>query len=275
LQTPGSAETGASRWPSFHAQHTTHIADFLNQQLPDRYVALVEQSLQIRQDDLDDKPPSISSKPRPDITLYESAGSEPQLTMTATRVSPSWTYNLEMTLNAPEENFLPAVTILDTQDDPDYGRPITRIELLSPSNLPGHSSFDLYEKNRRDALRAGTALVELHYLHEYDVPLNQYPRRHAYNIFVNNPHPSVAKGLVSAYGFAVDEPFPMVRIPLADGETLDFNFGEAYHHTYQAGPWARLVNYAELPPRINTYSQADRERIRQRMAAVAETVAQS
>lgn len=266
LQTPGGVSGGRSRWPSFHAQHVTHIADFLNQQLPARYVAVVEQSLQVRHQR--DEVVVAGRSARPDAPIYSAPADEPYTT-TPTRTTPVWTYHLAPTLAVPEEDFLPSVGIFAVDADPDDGEPITRLELLSPSNLPGSSHYDAYLKNRQGALLAGSALVEILYLHEYDAPVSQYPRQHPYTILISDPRPSLPQGQIRAYGFAVDEPFAIIPVPLAADETLDFDLGEVYNHTYRVGRWARLVNYADLPPRFDTYSAADQTRIRQRMAAVA------
>ena len=49
LQTIGD-DSQLSLWSSFHASHINHIADFINDELPEGYLALSEHSLQVRVD---------------------------------------------------------------------------------------------------------------------------------------------------------------------------------------------------------------------------------
>lgn len=69
LQTPGT-QSAASAWPGFHANHISHIADFLNDHLPPDYVAHAEQSLQIRAEDFGTASESLRQR-SPDVTVYE------------------------------------------------------------------------------------------------------------------------------------------------------------------------------------------------------------
>ena len=62
LQT-SATESQPALWSSFHASHINHIADFLNDALPDGYIALSEQSLQVRTE-LD----NVIKRPRPGVT---------------------------------------------------------------------------------------------------------------------------------------------------------------------------------------------------------------
>jgi hypothetical protein len=278
LQTPGSEETGLSLWPSFHSNHVSHIADFLNEVLPSNYIAYAEQSLQIRTEDIDLQY-GRTRKPEPDITIYRhSAAVRPLATAEAAIDNVPFSAVLDDTLDLSED-FVKAVLIREVQIDERLGQVITRIELLLPSNKPGGAGYEAYRKGRNDALYSHIPLVELDYLHESPPPVMKYPiypyhtGSHPYNIFVSDPRPSVHAGRLTAYGFDVDAPFPEVILPLAGSETLPFDFGTVYQHTYLRGRRGQSVDYTQPPVRFETYSAADQERIKNRMAAIAEAYA--
>jgi hypothetical protein len=275
LQTPGSEESPSS-WHTFHTNHAAHLTDFLNRYLPERYVARLEQSLQIRTDDFDpDFRPKIR-RPQPDITVYLSKGASSGSSAALGVAEPTWQADLAAILEeSDEDRFMPSVVIRDVQEDARHGKAVTRIELLSPGNLPGYSGFYLYERNRLDALRSGTPVVELHYLHEFSITLADYDRLSAYHIFVHDPRPRFAEGYIYGYGFTVDAPIPVIPLPLAGEEKLDFDFNEVYHFSYEAGRWGKLVDYSQPPLRFDTYNVPDQERIRAVMARAAAAVEQT
>lgn len=275
LQTPGSEEEGPAIWHAFHTDHVTHIADFLNMQLPPRYVARSEQSLQVRTLDFESGV-TKTRRPEPDVSIYQqrTGASNPGLSPS---VAPTWEEMLEQTMDF-EEHFMPSVVIRDLQTNRKLGSVVTRIELLSPSNKPPYSGYELYRKGRNEALYSGIPLIEIDYLHELPAALLKYPLypsspdAHAYAIIVNEPRPSISKGKARGFGFDVDMPFPKISIPLSDEESLDFDFGAVYHHTFNGGRWGGMINYAELPVRFETYSLADQARIRARMTAIQESL---
>ena len=262
LQTPGSRQAGRSSWLSFHADHTTYITQFLNAKLPAKYIARTEESLQIKvQDDLF-SPPRVSS-PEPDITIFQRSSTQASRIAGGTAASPV-ALAIDETLDLTED-FLRGVVICEVSPDDRCGRVVTLIELLSPTNKPGHAGYDAYRRNRNTALYRHVPLVEVDYLHELPPPVLNYPiypsdpKSRPYNILVSDPRPSVKEG--QAYGFHVDQSFPLVKIPLAGDETLDFDFGAVYQHTFTRGRWGYNLDYTAPPPRFETYHPADRTHI--------------
>ena len=71
----------------------------------------------------------------------------------------------------------------------------------------------------------------------------------------------------------MDAPFPPVKIPLAGEESLTFDFGAVYQHTYRVGRWGTMVDYRQLPERFETYSPADKARIQQVITRVTKMAA--
>lgn len=264
LQTPGTEDTGLSIWPGFHSSHVANIADFLNDQLPPNYVARSEQSLQIRVQE-DALLPPTTRKPEPDVTIYQRSGTA---SGAASMMETAATFDLALddTLDLTED-FIKAVVIRQVSENDRIGVVVTRIELLSPTNKPGHAGYDAYRRNRNTALYSHVPLVEIDYLHELPPPVLNYPiyphdqNSYPYNILVSDPRPSVKEGRLRAYGFHVDQPFPLIKIPLAGDETLDFDFGAVYQHTFTRGRWGYNLDYTAPPSRFETHHPADRARI--------------
>ena len=65
-----------------------------------------------------------------------------------------------------EEETLTGLVIYQAGEGSVLGRPITRIELLSPANKPPGSHHEQYMVKRLETLKSGLRLVELDYLHE-------------------------------------------------------------------------------------------------------------
>jgi hypothetical protein len=199
LQTPGSEDTGLSTWPGFLSTHVTHIADFLNEQLPPNYVARSEQSLQIGvQEDV--LLPETTSKQEPDVAIYQRSNTSARSSRAATsETAASFDLALDDTLDLTED-FVKAVVIRQVSESDHIGIVVTRIELLSPTNKPGHAGYNAYRRNRNMALYSHVPLLN------YPVYPND-PKSRPYNILVSDPRPSVKEGRLRAYGFRVDQPF--------------------------------------------------------------------
>jgi hypothetical protein len=86
--------------------------------------------------------------------------------------------------------------------------------------------------------------------------------------------PTFEAGLATTYAFHVDEPIPILGIPLAGQDTLELDFGAVYNRTFKSlTAYGQRVDYERLPEHFERYSPADQERIRRRMTAVAEAQA--
>lgn len=276
-------------WHSFHSAFITHIAEWLNAHLPNGYFVLSEQSLQITISFSagDERlPPRI-----PDATIY--------------RASSSGSPNLVMAIPIPDmvvsidddyqqDSQINAVVIYKGVSHLDLGEPIVRIEVLSAANKRDGSGLGAYQRGRFDTFRSGVILYELDLLHEFASPLESisaYPKTdksRPYYVAATDPHQAVLETRVKF--FDVDDPFPVVNIPLYADEVLrDFDFGIPYNTTFELGPWGRLVDYGDepdptrqqvmqqklkrsVPSALDTYSAADQVRIMDRMRAVVASV---
>jgi Protein of unknown function (DUF4058) len=254
-------------WDSFHASTIVQLAQHLNARLPRGYLVDVEQSLQLREIH-PDTGEFIRRRPKPDLTVYQSATPSAARAATMPSAAPTLVQSVEATLYPLTDEYYRALVVYHTEDSPGRGRPITRIEILSPSNKvdPG---FHLYAQKRRGALESGLNLVEVDYLHETDsvvAGVPSYARGEngatAYNITISSPHPNLKQGKAATHGFGVDAPIPTLPLPLADDETIDVDFQAVYTITFESlRVYSLLVDYAQLPDRFVSYQPSDQAHI--------------
>lgn len=264
LQTPGTNNDPAL-WASFHAHHVTNIAEVLNQQLPENYVAYTEQSLQVRGVDWGDE--VVSHRPRPDVSVYQTV-SRTQSPFAEAVIAPDWEATLAEALEPIE--YYAAVVIRQPGTQNRLGKIVARLELLSPANKPDGSHAAAYRDRRVESLASGVPLIEIDYLHESATVIPKlpvYPHEsgsYPYTVAVSDPRPDWQTGQVKVYGAVVNQPLPRVPIPLAGAEGIVFDFDPVYQHTFKARRSHTLIKSYDTPPvRFETYSQADQKRILQ------------
>ncbi len=272
-------------WSSFHTRCIVAIGEEVAAHLPPGYRISWDASLQIREyhpdtGELLRRP----RRPEPDITIWDlnpsgaKSGSIAESGMVAT---PTLVQVAEDTLSKNEASYYRAVVIYQEKD----GKlPVARIELLSPSNKPGGSSYESYIEKQDMALRAGKiSLTVIDFLHESASPIPNVPSypdgepgAYPYNITIIDPRPTLREGQSKTYGFGVDEMIPTLNIPLAGNDVVQVNFGLVYKTTYESasGTFSDLVDYTQLPPAFENYTPIDRQRIQARMNAVQQAVAQ-
>jgi hypothetical protein len=260
-------------WASFHTQHIGHLAEAINALLPAGYLVDVEQSLQLKEIHPDTGERLL--RPEPDLTVYATSATTGK---PHTSDGPAATLILPLlqTVELTEDVYFPAVLIYETREDAILGRPLTRIELFSPSNKFGGGAW-LYREKRLAALSSGLRLVEIDYLHETEphaLGFPSYPRQHpdafAYNAIISDPTPTLEAGHTWFYGFGVDEPMPILPIPLLGSEAIQVDMGAVYRRTFGSlAAYSHRVDYALLPERFERYRADDQARIRAVMARAA------
>lgn len=260
-------------WKSFHNAHITDLARAIAADLPVGYTVDIEQSLQIEIDDSTDAP-------EPDVTIYEDPESAPKSEKRPPTLersaSAALVLPLTQTLVMDEERYRNAIVIYKYEGNV-LGKPVTRIELLSPTNKRGRGRQRYIEK-REFALRGGLPLVEIDYHHETPTVVRNVPNyrqtepnSHPYLIVVSDPRPSLWDGKTLIYGFDVDEAIPRITVPLAGDDTLYVAFGDVYQQTFASLPaYGRRVDYEQIPQRFHTYSPDDQNRIHERMRLINE-----
>lgn len=263
-KSPDPKISNASLWPAFHSQHLTHLADAIQSVLPPGYAALQEVGLQISEPDF-----GASRNPVPDLSVWQlnrprlGTGSGGVMVLEAPAPYVIGLNDLEYSL----ERIIFSIGIYPgVSSHMRSGRPVTRIELLSPSNKPGSGGSAIFLKNYITALKSGTSVIILDYLHETPSPLTMIPRypdeagSHAYNVSVADARTEAKDTRI--YGFDVDSPIPALTIPLADEDNLkDFNFNAVYQYTYERGPWSGIVEREGKIERWYSYNRADQDRI--------------
>ncbi|HLA42282.1 MAG TPA: DUF4058 family protein, partial [Aggregatilineales bacterium] len=175
-------EPGA--WESFHAELVIQTRIILDSQLPPGYLALAEKSLQISE---------MAS-----VAFNAVPGKGARLcALTVSGI-----------LTSDEQ--LKGVVIYQAGEGSTFGRPITRIEVISPANKPGGSHYPRYVEKRLETLRSGLRLVEIDYLPESGSLMHSLPSypgqdddAYPYVIIVSDPRPEFEKGRVKVYGFGV------------------------------------------------------------------------
>ena len=260
-------------WQAFHRAHTQDLLTALEQVLPDDsgYTVALEPSLQMAwydmhtdestahhnlnlKTDLDD----YHERDRVDIAGNSRSMSEPTSVLPVT--------NLFIADDGINAIGIRRGDVL-----------VTRIELMSPACLYPGTHYYPYLVGRSQSLREQVKLVEIDYLHERRPPVLEVPDythheagSYPYSILVSEMKTATGPGHTEVYAFWVEEPIPVVAIPLADDEMIPFDFGEAYHQTFYDNSMngLRYVDYNELPEAFETYSEEDRDRIKVRMDLV-------
>ncbi|MCC6802674.1 MAG: DUF4058 family protein [Anaerolineae bacterium] len=175
-----------------------------------------------------------------------------------------------------EEDYLTAIIIYEFEPGNLPGRPVTRIELLSPGHKPPRRDARQYLARRIVTLRSGITLVEIDYLHEtrpVSPLLPSYPdgepNAYPYMILVSRPYPTPEEGYTDFYGFGVDDPLPVITIPLVGEDRVLVDLGKVYRQTFESVRVFRmLVDYAQEPAYLDRYHEKDRALIQTRLAAV-------
>ncbi|MDX1990767.1 MAG: DUF4058 family protein [bacterium] len=250
-------------WEGFHNKFIGDIAEVLSILLPPNYSVDTEQSLQIH---LPLAPQPIRTKP--DITIYDLGLDDERGSFQTSHSTATLTQTVLDTMIDMEPTYYSAILIYEFSGDETLGIPVTRIELLSPTNKTGPGYWQYIEK-RSATLRAGLRLVEVDLMHQTPSPVKGIPNygRHqeqafAYTITVSNPTPDLEKGLARTYSFAVDTPIPVIEIPLSGEEVFPLDFNTIYHDTYKSiRAYSLRVDYEQLPLRFETYSPDDQARI--------------
>ena len=266
---------GEGGWGNLHTRQIVHLADWLNARLRALgYVAVVEDSLQIRRAD------ESIRRPKSDITIYDLQplrASSPAMSLA--HGSLGVVLPLAAVLDAPllSEKPYHAVAIYEQAMGAGQRRdPVVWLEFLSPTNKRHGDDAETYLRKRRDLLDSGIVFVEIDYLHETPPTFAHVPDYSAapqeparpYRIVVCEPRPHRADGWAQLIEFGVDEPIPTVAIPLNGPDLLLCDFDHVYQTTFATGFLGDLVDYGQLPPHFDRYSPADQARIARRMLAV-------
>lgn len=256
------AEPGG--WKSFHAEHIVDLARVINEHLPPGYFTRSEMSLQIEAVADDPDQPRLTI---PDVTIYHGTRIGRTPSAPSAIAVPDLQVPLVETLE--DEETLTGLVIYQVVQGGTPGRPLTRIELLSPSNKLRGSHYEQYLVKRASTLRSGLTLVEIDYLHETR-PITQripsYPDRMPgaapYAVLVSSPKPNFEQGKTDIYLRGVDQALPTIKVLLAGDDSVAIDLGEAYRRTFEQSLfYPMVVDYAAEPMNSDRYHAEDQTRI--------------
>lgn len=274
-----SALQAEGGWDEFHTSHIVHLANLLKRHLlPMGYTTGIEQSLQIR------RMGEPAGKPKSDVTIFDTDSIRPVRPFVG--LPNAQAVAIPEIMNIEEELAEYRAVAIYERELSERGEPVAWIELLSPSNKPGGQDAAYYRDKRLKLLHSGIVFIELDYLHEspptferipsYSSRVQHFqrqPESHPYHIVVVDPRPVFIEGKAYPHSFDVDQPIPIIDIPLNADDVLRFDFDAAYQKTFEEGLYGmEMVDYSQLPLNFDRYSRDDQMRILARMLAVLRAV---
>lgn len=263
-------------WQSFHSVHVTHLFEAIDANLPPGYFARSEKTMQINEIIPPPGPRLTSGWTIPDVTVFRARSGVAGGEMAVANATPP-ARTLLLAENMTTEEYLPGIAIYQAGEGDLLGKPITRIELLSPANKRGGAHHTHYLARRSETFDSQLRLVEIDFLHETPPvigSLPSYPDREEgsfpYWVIISDPLPTVAKGHADVYDIGVDMALPIIAVPLAGREAMALNLGAVYNQTFASSRFFQMVvDYEQEPVHFDRYTPADQSLIRARMAAVA------
>ncbi|MEL7235998.1 MAG: DUF4058 family protein [Chloroflexota bacterium] len=247
-------------WEMFHAEHIAMIRRKLDVIMPENYYSASEKSMQIGLPDAS----LPAMRTQPDVSVFRKDEISTVAPSTTEAIEPV----LAMPLALPTDEFdLMSVNIYQTEGGSYPGVLVTRIELLSPANVPGGSHHDQYMSKRYETLMHGVNVVELHYLHTMHPVLSRIPsyrRRdegaYPYYIIVGDQRPLINE--MRVFGAAIDQPLPEFTVPLAKTEGVLMDLQDVYDTTFAgARVFSVIVDYDKPLLDADAYTEADQKRI--------------
>jgi hypothetical protein len=227
------------RWPGFHTALMTHCSEVLNRDLPETYVAQIDEriSLVSLEDPGTDRIPDVLVMRSDDVpTEPKEAGGasigivEPTTMRLAKRqveVRESWV----------EIYHLPEMEL------------VTVLEILSPSNKSGSGRGE-YLAKRDSLIDRPVNLVEIDLLSVGSrLPMQpQLPSGVFYAIVARAEKRPDAQ----VYSWTIRHSLPPLPIPLRSPDPdITLDLGETYRMTYDRGGYRRLMRYGTpLPPNL-------------------------
>jgi hypothetical protein len=254
-------------WAGFHGNYIARLLGYINDVLPEGYIVDSEKSLQIREYHPDTG--ERLRRPKPDLGLYKQQ-SLTKPTLTSPAYAPTITLPLMESLVLTDDLFFVALRIYKLQVDSLLGKPVTQIELLSPSNKPPGDGYLQYHEKRHILLKTGMQIVEIDLFQETDSPIGGIPAYRygesnatPYYVAISLPVPDLIQGKLDIYGFAVDEDIPTIAVPLEGSDSVAVDFNTVYHQTFlSTNAYSLRANYEQLPLNFDRYTETDQERIR-------------
>ena len=232
-------------WPEVHNKIIGEIHRYLRGRLPFKYSVIMEERVAIGQNPPEEPPARYA---RPDLTIssqevprISGAHNDSEDTRAVTVVLPE-TYTVrEWFIEIREQS---------------RGKPVTILEVLSPTNKnPGAGRAQYLDKRQR-ILESVTHLIEIDLVRVgRPIPLEGYDGDAPYRNLVSRwqDRPSA-----TLYPFSLRSPIPNVTVPLLDDdEEPIIELGEMVHDLYLQDYYCNYVDYGADP--AGPLSNNDRE----------------
>jgi Protein of unknown function (DUF4058) len=229
-------------WPEVHHRLISAIADSLEQTLSLDYRVAIEKRTYMS------VPEDSVLVGIPDVSVYGKAK-----TSTATAVMPKpRSTSVTVMLPMPEEVKEGYLEIRDIAT----GEVVTAIEVLSPTNKRPGPGLNAYQSKRQTVVGSQTHLVEIDLLRGGEAMSMIGPVDASdYRILVSR---STSRPRAELYAFNLEEPIPIVDIPLKSGDPeIALDLQTLLNGIYDRARYRLAIDYTQTPvPALRQSAQA-------------------
>jgi Protein of unknown function (DUF4058) len=218
-------------WRDFHARFLNGCADALAEQLPENYVARIEEQFQILE-----FPEETEERRLPDVSISPTSPSR----------------GVSQAVAAPptlEPELIPLVTTIveevkdrwiEIRRRPDW-TPVTMIELLSPTNKSGQGHSD-YLYKRVTLITRTIRLLELDLLIAgRRLPMGR-PLRGIYHALVSRAD---RRPISELFSWSIRDPLPTIPVPLLPPDLdISLDLSAMFATVYRRGQYERSIDYS-------------------------------
>lgn len=225
-----------SLWPDVHTTLITAIRAAIAGQLPDGYVARIDQYVWVQ--DIDSEEKWLRGKP--DAFVIETDGDHPKPAASRAAIAPP---TVIVTFPSSKKVGNRVIKIIDKKDR----RVVTVVELLRPANKTAGEDRTFYLDKRKEYLAAGTNLVEIDLLRDGDrLPMGRpRPRSADYYILVSRAEEFPRVGV---WAMTVRDPLPTIPIPLKEKDSdIPVALRTCLDGAYDSARYGQEIDYAEPP----------------------------
>ena len=216
-------------WNDVHGKLITYIADELNDSLPARYRAALQERVVIA--DLDQP---LSGTRYPDVTILDAPqikGMGAAVRSTRARVAAPALLSYQ---GEPLTQY--SIEIIDTK----FGeKVVTAIEVLSPENKRPGDGMRQFQQKQNECRRAGVSRVEIDLLRE-GRRMFEFPQRllsaNQVKPYYATVHRGDKPGECELYAIDLREPMPVIGVPLRAGDAdVPLDLQSLIEHVYRTG----------------------------------------
>ncbi len=231
-----------ARWPGVHQGIIYVMNEMLNRLLPPNYAADIGERLYVVRSERDIYPDVVVVQTPPAPSALPAGGSGAAV---AVESDPPWVLEIEPV--EIREVFV-EITLVD-----DESRVVTAVEVLSLSNKAmGSEGREQYLSKQRQRPRSKTSLLEIDLLrrgaHTVAAPRADLLEKGRWDYLVCL-HRAGQGGRYEVWPNTVRQRLPRIEIPLLPGDAdVYLDLQAVFDHCYDAGPYARRVDYRQDPP---------------------------